>query len=105
MAPRHYFNEKGEVLPLVELMKLEKLDDWTFRSCSKAYAPTGGANGAYGGFVYSLAAWAAARTVAEGLILHVCGYHSYISLDMPISIMVILFMFCRDCVFILEPSD
>ena len=71
MAPRPYFNENGEVLPLVELMKLERLDDWTFRSCSQAYAPTGGANGAYGGFVYSIAAWAAAHTVEEGLILHV----------------------------------
>ncbi|KAF2103996.1 acyl-CoA thioesteras-like protein [Rhizodiscina lignyota] len=70
MAPRPYFNDKGEVLPLVELMKLEKIDDWTFRSCSKAYEPTGGGNGAYGGFIYSLSAWAAAQTVAEGQILH-----------------------------------
>ena len=78
MVPRPYFNSHKEVLPLVELMKLERIDDWTFRSCSKAYAPTGGANGAYGGFVYSLAAWAAANTVEEGLILHVRTENSFL---------------------------
>lgn len=54
-----------------ELMKLEKIDDHTFRSVTRAYAPTGGQNGTYGGHVYAQAAWAAAQTVEDGFLLHV----------------------------------
>lgn len=72
MAPLPYFNSKREVLPLTEYMQLRRLDDWTFESCAKAYEPTGGANGAYGGFIYALSAWAAAQTVKPGLFIHVC---------------------------------
>jgi hypothetical protein len=72
MAPTPYFNEKGEVIPFAELMRLEKIDENTFRSTVSAYAPTGGENGAYGGHVYAQSVWAAAQTVKEGFIVHVC---------------------------------
>lgn len=71
MAPRPYFNEKGEVLSFEELMRLHEIDDRTFKSHAKAYEPTGGANGAYGGFIYALSAWAAAQTVQPALFIHV----------------------------------
>ncbi|KAF2108053.1 acyl-CoA thioesteras-like protein [Lophiotrema nucula] len=70
MTPRPYFDEKGRVLPFDQLMQLEKIDDRTFRSVSKAYSPTGGENGTYGGHVYAQAAWAAAQTVDEGFLIH-----------------------------------
>lgn len=71
MAPKHYFNDKKEVVTFQELMSLERIDARTFRSRVKAYAPTGGENGAYGGHVYAQSAWAAAQTVPEGMIIHV----------------------------------
>lgn len=70
MTPKPYFNSKGEVLSLIGYMRLKKLSDWSFESTTKAYEPTGGANGAYGGFIYALSAWAAAQTVQPGLIIH-----------------------------------
>jgi hypothetical protein len=70
MAPLPYYNEKGEVIPFAELMRLEKIDERTFRSTVSAYAPTGGENGAYGGHVYSQSVWAAAQTVKEGFVVH-----------------------------------
>lgn len=70
MAPIPYFNSSGEVLPLSTLMRLHKIDDNNYKSHAKAYAPTGGANGAYGGYIYSLSAWAAAQTVNPGLLIH-----------------------------------
>lgn len=71
MAPKLYFNAAREVVTFAELMSLEKIDSRTFRSRVKAYAPTGGENGAYGGHVYAQSAWAAAQTVPEGMIIHV----------------------------------
>lgn len=71
MAPRPYFDDQGRVLPFDQVMQLETIDDRTFRSVTKAYAPTGGENGAYGGHVYAQAAWAAAQTVEEGFLIHV----------------------------------
>ncbi|KXS96445.1 hypothetical protein AC578_3220 [Pseudocercospora eumusae] len=70
MIPRPYFNSKGEVLSLIDYMRLKKISDWSYESTTKAYEPTGGANGAYGGFIYALSAWAAAQTVQAGLIIH-----------------------------------
>jgi acyl-CoA thioesterase II len=70
MAPQPYFNARGEVVPFAELMRLEKIDENTFRSTVSAYAPTGGENGAYGGHVYSQSVWAAAQTVKEGFVVH-----------------------------------
>ncbi|KAF2417416.1 acyl-CoA thioesteras-like protein [Tothia fuscella] len=70
MVPTPYYNEKGEVVPFAKLMKLEKIDENTFRSTVSAYGPTGGENGAYGGHVYAQSAWAAAQTVKEGFVIH-----------------------------------
>jgi acyl-CoA thioesterase len=72
MAPTPYFNGRGEVIPFVALMRLEKIDERTFRSTVRAYGPTGGENGAYGGHVYAQSVWAAAQTVGEGFVVHVC---------------------------------
>jgi acyl-CoA thioesterase len=71
MVPKPYYNADREVVTFAELMSLEKIDARTFRSRVKAYAPTGGENGAYGGHVYAQSAWAAAQTVPEGMIIHV----------------------------------
>jgi acyl-CoA thioesterase len=73
MTPRPYFDAQRRVLPFDQLMQLEKIDDRTFRSVTKAYSPTGGENGTYGGHVYAQAAWAAAQTVKEGFLIHVRG--------------------------------
>ncbi|KAF1812618.1 acyl-CoA thioesteras-like protein [Eremomyces bilateralis CBS 781.70] len=75
MAPRPYFNQAKEVVSFYESMRLEKIDETTYRSVTKAYSPTGGENGTYGGHVYSQAAWAAAQTVEEGFVIHsITGY-------------------------------
>jgi acyl-CoA thioesterase len=71
MTPKPYYNAAGEVVTFAELMSLERIDSRTFRSRVKAYAPTGGENGAYGGHVYAQSCWAAAQTVPEGMIIHV----------------------------------
>ena len=76
MAPRPYFTEKHEVLPFEKVIELEKIDDRTFRSITKAYSPTGGENGTYGGHVYAQSAWAAAQTVDEGFLIHVRKLHT-----------------------------
>ncbi|ORY19057.1 thioesterase-like superfamily-domain-containing protein [Clohesyomyces aquaticus] len=70
MTPIPYFDERRRVLPFDKLMQLEKVDDRTFRSIVRAYSPTGGENGTYGGHVYAQAAWAAAQTVPEGFLIH-----------------------------------
>ncbi|KAF2010097.1 acyl-CoA thioesteras-like protein [Aaosphaeria arxii CBS 175.79] len=70
MTPKPYFDENHHVLPFDKVMELEKIDDRTFRSIVKAYSPTGGENGTYGGHVYAQAAWAAAQTISEGFLLH-----------------------------------
>ncbi|PSN61805.1 acyl-CoA thioesteras-like protein [Corynespora cassiicola Philippines] len=70
MTPIPYFDEQHRVLPFDRLMQLETIDDRTFRSVSKAYSPTGGENGTYGGHVFAQAAWAAAQTVDEGFLIH-----------------------------------
>lgn len=73
MAPRPYYDDQGRALPFDQVMQLEKIDDRTFRSVTKAYSPTGGENGTYGGHVYAQAVWAAAQTVDEGFLIHVSG--------------------------------
>jgi hypothetical protein len=72
MVVRPYFTSDKAVLPFDKVIELETIDAWTFRSIVKAYSPTGGENGTYGGHVFAQAAWAAAQTVAEGLLIHVC---------------------------------
>lgn len=71
MVVRPYFTADKAVLPFDKVIELEKIDEWTFRSLVKAYSPTGGENGTYGGHVFAQAAWAAAQTVDEGLLIHV----------------------------------
>jgi hypothetical protein len=71
MVVRPYFNKQKQVLPFDKVIELEKIDDWTFRSIVKAYSPTGGENGTYGGHVFAQAAWAAAQTVEKGYLIHV----------------------------------
>ena len=73
MTPRPYFDDNRHVLPFDKVIELEKIDDRTFRSITKAYSPTDGENGTYGGHVYAQAAWAAAQTVNEGFLMHVSG--------------------------------
>jgi acyl-CoA thioesterase len=72
MVVRPYFTEDKHVLPFDKVIELERIDDWTFRSVVKAYSPTGGENGTYSGHVFAQAAWAAAQTVGEGFLIHVC---------------------------------
>jgi hypothetical protein len=85
MKPRPYFDNKHHVLPFDKIMELEKIDDRTFRSIVRAYSPTGGENGTYGGHVYAQAAWAAAQTVEAGFLIHVrkyCARSSLSNVDM-----------------------
>lgn len=42
----------------------------TFRSVAPAWAPAAGTT-AFGGHVYAQAAWAASKTVAKGMFVHV----------------------------------
>ncbi|KAH7088845.1 thioesterase-like superfamily-domain-containing protein [Paraphoma chrysanthemicola] len=70
MVVRPYFTAQKQVLPFDKVIELETIDDWTFRSIVKAYSPTGGENGTYGGHVFAQAAWAAAQTVEEGYMIH-----------------------------------
>lgn len=76
-------------LPFVELMKLEKIDEDTFRSIAQPFSPGGNhprAHGvAYGGHVYAQAAWAAAQTMSDGFVLHVC-MHSLCATKVPSSV-------------------
>ena len=67
-------------LPFVDLMRLETINDATFRSTAQPFCPGGthirSAGRAYGGHVYAQAAWAAAQTVPEGFVLHVSSMSS-----------------------------
>lgn len=71
MVLRPYFTEEKQVLSFDKVIELEKIDNWTFRSIVKAYSPTGGENGTYGGHVLAQAAWAAAQTIEAGFLIHV----------------------------------
>jgi acyl-CoA thioesterase len=74
MAPRPYFDAQHRVLPFNQIMQLEKINDRTFRSVTRAYSPTGGENGIFGGHVYAQAAWAAAQTVDQDFLIHVRAF-------------------------------
>lgn len=67
--PEH---EGNTYLPFADLIKLEKIDNRTFRSIAPAFSPGGtiGAGRSYGAHVYMQAAWAASQTVAPGFLLH-----------------------------------
>ena len=62
-------------LPFADLIKVERINDLTYRSVALPFSPGGktpGANDrAYGGHVYAQAAWAACHTVEKGLLLYV----------------------------------
>lgn len=67
-------------LPFYKLMALEATELplkmrsdalATFKSIARAWAPGMGST-AFGGHVYAQAAWAASKTVVEGMIIHVC---------------------------------
>jgi acyl-CoA thioesterase len=42
-----------------------------FMSVNPSFCPDGGYRAAFGGHVYAQAVWAAARTVGEGMVVHV----------------------------------
>lgn len=67
--PEH---EGNTYLPFADLIKLEKIENRTFRSIASAFSPGGpvGAGRSYGAHVYMQAAWAAAQTVDKGFLLH-----------------------------------
>ncbi|KAK3071293.1 hypothetical protein LTR53_008886 [Teratosphaeriaceae sp. CCFEE 6253] len=69
MTPPH---DGNVYLPFADLVKLEKVDERTFRSIASPFSPGGpiGQGRAYGGHVYMQAAWAASQTVADGFLLH-----------------------------------
>jgi hypothetical protein len=62
-------------LPFVDLMRLETINEVTYRSTAQPFCPGGSLSKsmgrAYGGHVYAQASWAAAQTVPEGFVLHV----------------------------------
>lgn len=69
------YSDAGNIyLPFRDLMRLEKIDQSTFRSTAKPFCPGGNhprAHGVtYGGHVYAQAAWAAAQTVGKDFVLH-----------------------------------
>ena len=84
MVVRPYFTPDKAVLPFDKLIELESIDAVTFRSIVRAYSPTGGENGTYGGHVFAQAAWAATQTVAEGLLIHVRSAQATTSIDADI---------------------
>lgn len=55
----------------VDLMAVEKLDDWTYRSIAKPFSPSA-ATAAYGGHVFAQSVYAASKTVKEGMVCCVC---------------------------------
>jgi len=72
MSPNN--DEDAERVSFTELMALERIDATTFRSIARPYAP-GNGNRAFGGHVYAQAVYAAAQTVGEGFLVHVCRCH------------------------------
>jgi len=80
VQPSH--DGKGNPVSFATLMALEKINGSTYRSLTAAFEPGGGthrpwnsggpAPRAYGGHVYAQAVYAAAQTVAQGFVVHVC---------------------------------
>ena len=64
----------NEYVPFVDLMRLETINDVTYRSIAQPFNPGGNIvksmGRAYGGHVYAQAAWAAAQTVPASFVLH-----------------------------------
>lgn len=68
----------AERLSFVELMTLESVEEIDVNGESvpqfmgKYTAPNFGGSAGYGGYVYAQSVWAAAQSVAEGMVVHVC---------------------------------
>lgn len=64
----------NKYLPFVDLMRLETINDVTYRSIAQPFCPGGSTvqsmGRAYGGHVFAQAAWAAAQTIPAGFVLH-----------------------------------
>ena len=69
-------DDGNQYLPFEDLIKLEKIDEVTYRSITLPYSPGGqlpnAVPRAYGGHVYAQSAWAACQTVNKGLLIYVC---------------------------------
>ena len=69
-------DDGNQLLPFVELMKLQKTGTTTYKSLTLPYSPGGqlpnAVPRAYGGHVYAQAAWAASQTVDKGFLIYVC---------------------------------
>ena len=68
-------SEAGKPVSFETLMELERINDATYRSLTKAFQPGGdplSKSRAYGGHVYAQSVWAAAQTVGEGFVVSVC---------------------------------
>lgn len=66
---------EGAPVSFETLMELERINDSTYRSMTKAFEPRGDPltkSRAYGGHVYAQAVWAAAQTVPQGFVISVC---------------------------------
>jgi len=63
-------------MTFIDLMSLEALNSEPgaekFMSVKPSFCPDGGFGSAFGGHVYAQAVWAAAQTVGEGMVVHVC---------------------------------
>ncbi|KAI4726223.1 Thioesterase/thiol ester dehydrase-isomerase [Aureobasidium sp. EXF-10728] len=64
-SPRH----GNSYIPFEQLIRLEKVDETTYRSTALPFSPNGSGR-AYGGHVYAQAVWAAANTVEAGFVIH-----------------------------------
>jgi len=67
--PEDWFNG-NKYTPFTVMMRLERIDETTFKSTYPAYSP-GGSTRAFGGHVFAQSAWAAAQVVKKGFIIHV----------------------------------
>lgn len=70
-------SEDGRPVSFETLMELERINNFTFRSRTKAFEPGGdplNKKRAYGGHVYAQAVLAAAQTVPDGFVISVCKY-------------------------------
>ncbi|KAK3700796.1 hypothetical protein LTR37_015768 [Vermiconidia calcicola] len=74
MPPPH---DGNEYLPFVDLIRLHKIHDLTYKSIALPFSPGGQLEvaipRAYGGHVYAQSAWAACQTVGEGFLIFVCS--------------------------------
>lgn len=63
----------NEFLPFADMIAVEQVDKWTFKSIAKPFAP-GGGTGAFGGHVYAQSVYAASKTLNpdDGRVVCVC---------------------------------